>query len=419
MTEERIDALLRRLDDADGPDTAFVKTTLAILRPRVRAARVQDLSRPARLRAELRAAIPMTPWPPVPRLLVAVGIVLLLMLAALAAAVAIGGPARRATPDVNGALIVAVGGELQALDPAVGTSRPIGPPGAGAAHVSRAPDGHLVAYWRSTPDGDQLMVVGLATGQPRRLAPELAIRWNGCNDTWSADSRYIAAGVIVAGHRRVLVADTLTGTGSLVTPEGTLAHCPLWSPDGRWIAFTEETVSARTLDVIRSDGTDMRVISGELNGHDVSAPEGWSPDGEWVYFDGITGGSGRIYRARVAEAASVPLTPDAQFAVAPALSPDGMHFAYLVLRSDGAGFDLYVSDSDGSHPRRLLEHAVNNGWSADSRYVLTRWTPTDQPGGLAVVGTDASQLRVLAPLDQGCPAETTQPCEVGWGQPRP
>jgi Tol biopolymer transport system component len=419
MTEERIDALIRRLDAASSPDPAFVTSTFAILRPRVRAARVQDLSRFARLRGYLRAAKQVTPRPSLPRPLVILGAIVLVVLAALAAAVAIGGPARNAIPSVNGPLIVAVGGDLRAIDPAAGTSRPIGPPGAGAEHVSRSPDGGLVAYWNSTPDGDRLMVVGLESRAPRRLAPELSIRWNGCADTWSPDSRYIAAGVIVAGERRILVGDTVTGSGRLVTPEGTLAHCPLWSPAGTWIAFTEETATSRTLDVIRSDGSGMRVISGQLGGSDVSAPDTWSPDGRWVYFDAISGDSGRVYRSDVDKGSSVPLTTDYRYAVAPASSPDGTRVAFIVIRADLAGFDLYVSESDGSHPRLLLEHAVNNGWSADGRYVLTRWTPTDQAGGLALITPDGSELRVVAPLDQGCPADTTQPCDVGWGQPRP
>ena len=53
MTEERIDALIRRLDVASSPDPGFVSSTLAILRPRVRAARVEDLSHFARVRGYL------------------------------------------------------------------------------------------------------------------------------------------------------------------------------------------------------------------------------------------------------------------------------------------------------------------------------------------------------------------------------
>ena len=291
---------------------------------------------------------------------------------------------------MNGPLIVAVQGDIRAIDPATGTSRPVGLPTVGAEHVSRSPDGRLVAYWRSTSDGDELMVVGLEGGAPRRLAVELSIRWNGCLDSWSPDSRYIAAAVIVTGERRILVADTVTGSGRFVTPKGTLAHCPLWSPDGTWIAFTEETATSRTLDVIRIDGSGMRVISGGLGGRDVSAPDTWSPDGHWIYFDAISVDSGRVYRSDVAEGSSVPLTTDAQFAVAPASSPDGTRVAFLVMRADAAGFDLYLSDSDGGHPRLLLEHAVNNGWSADGRYILTRWTPRDQPGGLAVITPDGA-----------------------------
>jgi len=419
MTDERVDAVLHRLDVGSNPDPAFVSATLAILRPRVRAARIQDLSRVGRFRRDLRIVVDRSVKPSVSRPIIVLGAIALLLLAMVAAAVLIGGAVKRTIPIHNGPLVVSIGGELRAMDTADGTSRPITLPGAQAEHVSRSPDGQLAAYWRSTADGDQLMVVGLDAQTPRRLAVEQTIWWNGCTDSWSPDSRYLAAAVIVDGERRILVADTITGSGSLLTPGGTLAHCPLYSPDGRWIAFTEETGSSRTLDIIGVDGTGMRVISGDLGGFDVSGPDTWSPDGKWIYFDAQRSGTGRIFRADVGRGTSFQLTTDTQFAVAPASSPDGTVIAFLVVRADAAGFDLYVADSDGSHARRILEHAVNDGWSADGRYILTRWTPTDQSGGLAVISPDGAGLRVVAPLDQGCPADTTQPCEVGWGQPRP
>ena len=81
--------------------------------------------------------------------------------------------------------------------------------------------------------------------------------WGGCIDTWSPDSRYLATEVTVDDSSRILVADSATGTGRLVTPDGVVAHCPLWSPDGRWIAFAEEATlwADRILAVIRADGT--------------------------------------------------------------------------------------------------------------------------------------------------------------------
>ena len=102
----------------------------------------------------------------------------------------------------------------------------------------------------------------------------------------------------------------------------------------------------------------------------------------------------------------------------PASSPDGTSVAFMVTRPDGTGTDLYIADSDGGHARRLLEHAMNEGWSADGRFVLTRWIPPHGNGGLSIVTPDG-QLTVVAPPDEACPIDVRLVCDLGWGVPRP
>ncbi len=423
MTDERIDALIRRLDVASTPDPAFVASTAAILRTLAREARVQDSSRLGRFRRDISRATVSTAWPSTPRSAVALGIVGLALLLALAAILVLG--ARHPLPPVeNGPLIVAVGGQLRAVDVADGTSRVIAPIGKGGVHVSRSPDGRLVAFWRPGVADDQLVTIGTDGKGEHRLVEGQTFKWAGCIGSWSPDSHYLASEVSVRGTNRILIADTVTGGGRLVTPEGVVAHCPLWSPDGRWIAFTQEgTSGSRTLAVIGIDGTGMRDVSGDLGGLQVQAPDTWSPDGAWIYFGAVrsNGGRnvGRVYRANVVSGVSRQLSPDAvSFAGSPASSPDGTQLAFVVARADGA-FDLFVANSDGTRTRLLLANALNDGWSADGRYVLTRWTPADQPGGLAMISPDGTGFRVVGYVDPGCPADGNVACDFAWGQPRP
>src|SRR6478735_3694007 len=92
MTDDRIDGLIRRLDVPSTPDPEFVAASAASLRPRVRAARVADMTVLGRIRRDLgRKApgrIPRIPWarPTVELLIVA-----LVLLALLATAIAIVG----------------------------------------------------------------------------------------------------------------------------------------------------------------------------------------------------------------------------------------------------------------------------------------------------------------------------------------
>ena len=143
MTDDRMDALIRRLDVPATPDPAFVAATANYLRPRVRAARVEDMTRLGRLRRDLRLGLAgRTTWTR-PPLAVVFGLVLL---AAFAAALAAGALDRRhdLLQDVRGAgtLRVAVRpdrpqglGRVRRDPGSISTS----PPRSGAGSASASP----------------------------------------------------------------------------------------------------------------------------------------------------------------------------------------------------------------------------------------------------------------------------------------
>jgi hypothetical protein len=412
MTDERIDALIRRLDVPCDPDPSFERATYAALRPRARAARVSDASWAGRLQRDLQLILSGAAWPSMPRGAGAAAFVVLLILTAMLA-LAVVGALNRVRPIQNGPLVVSIGGELQVIDTPGGSVRTVPLGGDVARGVSRSPDGRLIVFWTVGGGGSHLFVIGVDGRDRRELAPDLNIGWTDSIDTWSSDSRFLATGVVIGDLERIVIIDVAAGTARAVTPPGLIAQNPLWSPDDRWIAFTEVTGAVRSLAVIGTNGTEMRTISGDVTG--VSGPDTWSPDGAWVYFDSDL----RVYRANVAGAFSQPLTSPDIKAAAPASSPDGTHIAFIVNRSDQLGWDLYVAQSDWTGAHRLLEHAENEGWSADGRHVLAAWTPTDQPGGLAVVTPDGSEFRVVLPFVADCQSGPECTDGVGWGQPRP
>jgi Tol biopolymer transport system component len=419
MTDERIDALIRRLDVASDPDPSFERAAYAAIKPRARAARVTDTSRVGRLRRDVRLVLSGTTWPSFPRGAGAAGFVVMLILAAIAAFVIVGA-LNRARGVHNGPLVVSISGELQVFDSLDGTVRRI--PMAGGAHgVSRSPDGRLVAFWTIGGGRSQLQVLGIDRGDRRELASNLELGWADAIDVWSSDSRFLATEATLDGLSRIVVVDVATGAAKAVTPPGLIAHDPLWSPDNRWIAFADVSGGIRSLAVIRTDGTDKRTVSGDVVG--VGGPDTWSPDGTWIYFGNSSGkNGGGVYRANVAGGFSQLLIGNGRTldtAFAPASSPDGTRMVFMVPRSDRQGRDLYIANSDGSGAHRLLERAKNDGWSPDGRYVLTEWTAPGQPAALAVVRPDGSGLQVLVPLAAECGGGARCTDGVGWGQPRP
>lgn len=412
MTDERIDALIRRLDVTSDPDPEFVRSTYASLRPRARAARVRDATWIGRLVRDLRLVVAGSRGPSMARPLGVVSLLVLLILASIVA-LAIVGTMNRSIR--NGPLIVSIHGELQAIDVIDGSVRAILPPGDNAQGVSRSPDGRLVSFWTTGGGQSHLYVVGVDGQHRREIGSDLTLPGPDAIDTvdtWSSDSRFLATEVILGGLGRIVVADVDTGAVRPVTPTGLPAHSPLWSPDDRWIAFVKESGSARSLAMIRTDGSDMRTLSGDLV--NVGGPDTWSSDGAWIYF----GDSARIYRVNVFGGFTQRLTGDDLDAFAPASSPDGTLIAFIVDRSHQY-WDLYAASSDGTSVRRLLDHAEHDGWSADGRYILVTWNPFDRPGGLALMTPDGGEFRVVLPFDEICRSALTCTDGVGWGQARP
>jgi Tol biopolymer transport system component len=198
-----------------------------------------------------------------------------------------------------------------------------------------------------------------------------------------------------------------------VTSPAVGAHWPLWSPGGDRIAFNEETNVGTDMAIVRADGIgDAQVLKADLQGETIGGANSWSPDGAWIYF-GTDNGLWRI-DVRTSEASRITARRDT--AAAPALSPDGTRLSFIL--STRADWDLYISNPDGSDATRLLENARNNSWSADGKWILSRWRPLDQPGGLVLVSPAGGGYHLVVPADPACP-DRNEPCDLDWGQPKP
>jgi Tol biopolymer transport system component len=436
MTDQRldlrIDALVRRLDIPAEPDGAFMDRTFAALLPIARDARRRDAQPFGRLRASLRLAT--QPQPAAMRrvmTMAALAVTLIALLGLLAFAIG----QRDREQGGNGLLIISRSGELQALDTETGDIETVIPQGQPIIGVSRSPDGQLVAFWTGPDTGDRLDIADVDGGNRQTIVAAGELTRRGCVDAWSTDSRWLAADVTVADKPVTLVVNIESGVHHTLGPPDGVAECPLWSPDGRWLAFAHVADSdRRSLAVITVDGTESREISGDLGDLDVSGANSWSPDGAWIYFDAKHDERGHIYRAKVAQGGSTQLTGEDLEAYAPALSPDGSLVSFIVIgngpeydsieRWENARYDVYVMGADGTNPHLVLHHATNDGWSSDGSHVLAEWHPVDgaSNGALVIVTPSGGTPEVVLPFDQPCGrkgAPISCVDGLGWGQPRP
>lgn len=145
--------------------------------------------------------------------------------------------AARAVPQAR--VVLPAGGRLAVADPAAGTLRPLNVGGT-ALNVTPSPDGRRVAYELL---GGHLFVADLDTGARIDLGP-------GGAPTWSPDGRWLAFsetqddGHVLTAADLVAVRSDGSARVQLTQTPDRLELDPSWSPDGNRIAFADATDGA-------------------------------------------------------------------------------------------------------------------------------------------------------------------------------
>ena len=212
---------------------------------------------------------------------------------------------------------------------------------------------------------------------------------------WSPDGSRIAFMSSRGGDPAIYVMNA-DGTGAtLLVDEAGEDLLGTWSPDGTEIAYTDQDSAVHIIDVDSRVDRLVTVQYGPAAAYGLSV-YGWMPDGAdlLVVLDRSTdGGELDIYRVRIADGRTTPLTTGGGDDGTPAVSPDGSKIAF---ESDRGGGCLFVMDADGSDPTRLTSRCSKGfpkTWAPDGTWIGwagARRPDHDQPWDISVIHPDGT-----------------------------
>jgi serine/threonine protein kinase/Tol biopolymer transport system component len=190
----------------------------------------------------------------------------------------------------------------------------------------------------------------------------------------SPDGQRIAV-AIEEPETRVWVCDLTRGTLSRLTTEGNTQYSPIWTPDGKRIAFS----SGGSLFWQPADGSGKLE---RLTENNITQPHSWSPDGKL-----LVGASTSVPSAahptvnydiavlRIGDAESRPFLQTPANELSPMFSPDGRWLAYA---SDESGrAEIYVQSYPGPGGKWPVstEGGTEPVWNRNGRELFYRSGP--------------------------------------------
>jgi TolB protein len=171
------------------------------------------------------------------------------------------------------------------------------------------------------------------------------------------------------GTPSLFLVDLVTGDATNLAPTlGAETRYPMFSGDGRKIAFTAKLGGTFNLCVQDSNGGKFRQLTRETGADQAYMPN-WSQDGKHIIF-GLIRGLKTLMAAMSPDGADFRVFGEG---LDPCISPDGKTVVFT--RRHKKGSVLYACDADGKNVRQLTDHENDMGamhpfWSSDGKRIV-------------------------------------------------
>ena len=218
---------------------------------------------------------------------------------------------------------------------------------------------------------------------------------------YSRDGKRIAFSSIRGTNQDVYVMNADGTSVRRLTSHPAVDYGATWSPDGKRIAFVSLRTGNFKIFVMNANGSNERQLTRTAKWVGDAAPS-WSPDGRWIAFTSsrLKDGNPEIFKMRPDGSRVTRLTftdtageisPDDGF---PEWSRDGRSIVFTSTRDRGE-HDIYVMRADGKNVRRIIgtsDDDWNPRLSRDGSRIAFAAIGRNARG-VFVVNTDGSGLR--------------------------
>jgi dipeptidyl aminopeptidase/acylaminoacyl peptidase len=232
--------------------------------------------------------------------------------------------------------------------------------------TSWSPDGKSIAFISNISGRNNIWVVPSTGGWPTQLTISDQRQ---SSPTWSPDLKWIAFQSDYDGDEQwdIYLVSPKTGMVVNVTNTRQIAELyPRWSPDGRYLAYEVKPKSSSVyeIDIYDTLMRETKHLTSNTPAHKMNTSPIWSHDGKWIAYteEQAKGTDSNIYMAEVATGTKALLTPHdgEQIYSANDFSPDGKK---LLITSNAA---------NGYENVGLLDIASKNiAWLTKDKWEIT------------------------------------------------
>jgi serine/threonine protein kinase/Tol biopolymer transport system component len=236
----------------------------------------------------------------------------------------------------------------------------------GAAALSTSAGGSIV-YRPGRLDAERQLIWFDRTG--KELERVRGSSWAaGVSISLSPDARTAAFDQMVGGSTDIWLLSLARGVPSRLTSHPEFDLYPVWSPDGKRIAFqsSRKSPTGSTFDIyVRSasaTGNEALLVGGEGG----QVPTDWSPDGKFLLYDDLARGIWAV--SPDGDRKPFPVVETTVGATGGQFSPDGQWVAYQSLESGGRQ-EIFVRRFPGPGGRTQVsgEGGVQVRWRGDGK----------------------------------------------------